>query len=364
MGDTTSLYVLELYEIYRHTGNTSFIVVKWPSAQRAVHWMIANAMGNDTYGLPQRLQTTYDHFGFDTRRTVVYNGHIYLAALTAAERMASLVGDGETASSVRAALALAQARLTTPTSNGGPLWNGTKKFWHAHSETSTQIFTDSLYGQMLSHSILQNFTVDPAFLSQHLAYEWERNQDAFGMRVLNDPVQEDAVWMNGPPTWTYLQLALGSLGQDAALEPLRRMSENFRTRLNDMWNLRALTHTDGSMPHPETTRTIELGAPREQGHYAFMLTDLFLIPLLSGMVVDMASESVQLAFTPMYAAPYTLPMLLANVEGSISATVGGNFTVAVAFGTLTLHAGGLSINGDVYPRAVNLAAGQSVTWSV
>ena len=66
----------------------------------------------------------------------------------------------------------------------------------------------------------------------------------------------------------------------------------------------------------------------------------------------------------MYAAPYTLPMLLANVEGSISATVGGNFTVAVAFGTLTLHAGGLSINGDVYPRAVNLAAGQSVTWSV
>ena len=67
------------------------------------------------------------------------------------------------------------------------------------------------------------------------------------------------------------------------------MSENFRTRLNDMWNLRALTHTDGSMPHPETTRTIELGAPREQGHYAFMLTDLFLIPLLSGMVEDMAS---------------------------------------------------------------------------
>ena len=26
------------------------------------------------------------------------------------------------------------------------------------------------------------------------------------MRVLNDPVQEDSIWMNGPPTWTYLQV--------------------------------------------------------------------------------------------------------------------------------------------------------------
>ena len=55
----------------------------------------------------------------------------------------------------------------------------------------------------------------------------------------------------------------------------------------------------GSMPHPETTRPIELGAPREQGHYGFMLTDLFLLPLLSGQVVDMASEGVQLRLDPM-----------------------------------------------------------------
>ena len=52
------------------------------------------------------------------------------------------------------------------------------------------------------------------------------------------------------------------------------------------------------MPHPETTRPIELGAPREQGHYGFMLTDLFLLPLLSGQVVDMASEGVQLRLDP------------------------------------------------------------------
>ena len=61
--------------------------------------------------------------------------------------------------------------------------------------------------------------------------------------------QEDSIWMNGPPTWTYLQLAIGKISHEQALEPFKRMSENFRTRLKDQWNLRALTHTDGSMPH-------------------------------------------------------------------------------------------------------------------
>ena len=78
--------------------------------------------------------------------------------------------------------------------------------------------------------------------------------------------------MNGPPTWTYLQLAMGVKSRDEAFEPFKRMSENFRTRLRDPWNLRALTHTDGSVAPAETKRAIELGAPREQGHYGFMLT--------------------------------------------------------------------------------------------
>ena len=168
--------------------------------------------------------------------------------------------------------------------------------------------------------------------------------------------------MNGPPTWSYLQVALGKMGIEQALEPLRRMSENFRSRLRDMWNLRALTHTDGSGANPETTRPVELGAPREQGHYGFMLTDLFLYPLLSGQVVDMASTGVQLRLAPLFPAPYTLPVLISGCEGSISATTDGNFTLAVAFGKLELHAGGLVVEGKPYSVAVSLAAGESVSW--
>ena len=125
--------------------------------------MIGNAQSIKTnessYGLPQRLATTYDHFGFHTHNTVAYNGHIYLTALVAVEAMANVMGDTATATSAAKALALGKAKLMQPTSNGGPLWDGEKKFWHCHSDTDTQIFTDTLYGQMLAHHHLQNYTV-------------------------------------------------------------------------------------------------------------------------------------------------------------------------------------------------------------
>lgn len=171
MGDTTSLYLLEMYELLRHNGNKTFIQEQWPSAKRAVDWMIGNA--NATYGLPQRLATTYDHFGFHTHTTVTYNAHIYLTALAAVEAMATdVMQDTATVTACAKASALAKAKLIAPTSAGGPLWDGDKKFWHAHSDTATQIFTDTLYGQMLAHHHLQNYTLPMEMLEQHLAYEW------------------------------------------------------------------------------------------------------------------------------------------------------------------------------------------------
>lgn len=293
---------------------------------------------------------------------VAYNAHVYLVALRAVIAMAELLNDAATAKAARSAFELGAAQLVKPTSEGGPLWNSSRNYFHAHSDNSTQIFTDTLYGQMLSHHVFQNFTLPSTYLSSHLAYEWKRNADEFGMRVINDPIQEDSIWMNGPPTWTYLQLALGELPAAAAWEPFKRMSENFRSRLRDMWNLRALTHTDGTNKNPETTRPIELGAPREQGHYGFMLTDLFLLPLLSGQTVDLGATGVQLSFAPVYPPPYSLPLLVLGCEGTISAATNGTVTVAVAFGRLQLHAGGLSVGGRLYAGPVKLEAGQSVSW--
>ena len=354
MGDTTTLYLIEMYELLLHRGDVAWLREKWPSARRAVVWMIDNA--EQGRGLPQFLQTTYDHFGFDKRPMVVYNAHIYLTALYAVGAMADVLGDANMSTWVAAAGKAGAAKLTRAAEDGGPLWNKTKAFFLAHSETNTQVFTDTLYGQMLSHHIANgSFTLPTKYLSSHLAYEWAENVDLYGMRVLSSPIQEDSIWMNGPPTWTYLQLAIGELNASMALEPLRRMSENFRSRINDMWNLRALTHTQ-----TEGTE-LEHGQPREQGHYAFMLTDLFLLPLLSGQAVNMVEGALTLA--PKFDAPYCVPVLIAGCEATLAATSAGRFTIVVAFGELKLAPRGLVASECVYPDAVWLRGGESLEWS-
>jgi hypothetical protein len=45
MGDTTTLFVLELLEILQHTGDLTFITKMWPSAKRALEWCMTNANG-------------------------------------------------------------------------------------------------------------------------------------------------------------------------------------------------------------------------------------------------------------------------------------------------------------------------------
>eukprot|EP00912_Choanoflagellata_sp_UC4_P002296 UC4_evm1s1444 len=179
MGDTTSLYLLEMYEILLHSGNLSFIKNQWNSAKRAIDWMILNA---GDLGLPQKLATTYDHFGFYRRTTVVYNAHIYLTSLEAARKMADILGDFTVYEKVSKAISKGQAKLVEPKPSG-PLWNSSIGFFTAHSETTTQVFTDSLYGQMLSHHFFNGtLMIDEDILHKHLTYEWQQNQDKYGMR--------------------------------------------------------------------------------------------------------------------------------------------------------------------------------------
>jgi hypothetical protein len=91
-----------------------------------------------------------------------------------------------------------------------------------------------------------------------------------------------------------------------------------------------------------------------------MLTDLFLLPLLSGQVVDMPNGKLDI--NPMFKAPYVLPVLISNCEGSIEVTADGKMTLAVAFGALQLPVKGLSVSGSACPHAVDLKAGESMTW--
>ena len=116
MGDTTSLFVLEVFELWRQGADTAataaLLQSLYPSVRKAVQWMVANA-AKDGYNLPQYLTTTYDHFGWERQRGVVYNAHIYLVSLRAGQELAKAAADAETEARARVAIALAQAAVVS-----------------------------------------------------------------------------------------------------------------------------------------------------------------------------------------------------------------------------------------------------------
>jgi non-lysosomal glucosylceramidase len=356
MGDTTTLFVVEVAEWWRNTGDAEAARARYPAVAAALGWLLRNA---NATALPSYLTTTYDHFGFERHETVAYNAFVYLAALAAGAELADAAGDVAMAAACRAGIARGEPATTAL------LWNSTRGFYRAWADAppaapANAIFTDTLYGAMIAHAHGLGWPTDPARLAAHLAVEWATNADAFGMRVISDPVLEDSIWMNGPPTISYLNLALPArrplapAAVDAALEPLRRMVENYRTRLGDLWNLRALTHseTEGD--------ALEHGGPREQGHYGFALTAQFILPLLAGQQTRL--DKGALAFAPLFEPPFVLPVLLLGMEATLEANA-TSWRLAVAFGSLRLPAGGLSAGADVCADAVDLGPGDSVAWA-
>jgi hypothetical protein len=180
------------------------------------------------------------------------------------------------------------------------------------------------------------------------------------LRKLGIDTQDDTQWLGGGPTWSYVGLALGEAASgltiDEALEPTRRTIENHRTRLADWWNLVGLTAgPDWPMP----------GYPWITSHYGFALPTWYLPYILSGQKSDIAHGS--LTFGPLYQVPFVLPLLLPGTTGTVAAEAAGaagtKFTVSLAFGTLSLPAGGLVVNSVAYPHAFALAAGESISWS-
>jgi hypothetical protein len=109
--------------------------------------------------------------------------------LNAAKVLAATAGDTASLATIDKSYTLAQSAIVDP----ARLWNETEKFFRCHTkdggEGDNQIFTDSLYGQMLSHHHFGgNFTLDKTFLESHLKYEWEKNEDTYGMRCAKNAV--------------------------------------------------------------------------------------------------------------------------------------------------------------------------------
>ena len=70
MGDTTTLWVVELLELWRSSGDGELLAELYPIASRALQWLMANAA---PLGLPEKLYSTYDILWLDAYNTTAYN---------------------------------------------------------------------------------------------------------------------------------------------------------------------------------------------------------------------------------------------------------------------------------------------------
>jgi non-lysosomal glucosylceramidase len=365
MGDTTTLWIVELFEVWRNTADDSLLAELWPVAARAISWTATNAA---EIGLPWKLYSTYDILWLDGYNTTSYNAMLYLAALRAGAILAAAVNDTATGALAASALARAEAAVQTL------LWDnstGTGGHFRAYSwNNDSAVMADTLYGQVIATGLGLGWLAPPAQLGAHLATEVARNGNPYGFRAVTGRVSpppggqtpnDDANWQQAGPDWSALALALipegaspAGVNLTAALEPARMSLENWRERVRSLWNICGITSTD--TPANEALQ----GMPTVTSHYGFQLVSYWILPILAGQVVNLPAGS--LTFTPALSCPLNLPMLLAGTTGTISCDAGGVFTVSVAFGSLTLPPGGLVANGRAYPSAVDLGAGESVTW--
>lgn len=371
MGDVSSVWVLGVLELYQ-TGAMAgsdaaaakaLVQAVWPQVLGALRWQLSTTTNADAPGLPAYLVCTYDIEVLEHYPTTTYNSFLHLAMMKAVAVLADVVGDAATGATARDAFTrgLSAVRLQ--------LWNATAGAFRAFATkgppTTMPVMSDCLYGATIAHSLGLGLMWDgpPADFASHLALEESANGNDFGLVVLTgrdtaEPFAsiDETEWGMAAPTWSYIGLAGAGLGVDEALAVPQRFFDNVRLRLRDQWNLAGL-YSGANWTQYSTN---DDGQAWCTNHYGMALTHFYIHLALSGQQVNLPRGT--LSFLPRYSEPFSLPLLLAGATGTVSAAADGTYTVALAFGSLTLPAGGLSVNGRAYASAVSLVRGQSVSW--
>jgi len=341
--------------------------------------MISNAKTNNQ-GLPYRLTCTYDIINFEQYDTTTFNSMIYLATMQACRSMAKVMGDSATLNLCTDALQVGQTNIIKY------LWNNTMNYFRAYSGGNA-IMGDCLYGQMIAHHLGLGWSVDTEKIKMHLAAELKYNGDQYGIKVVtgrhNPPPlditpgsslrvkqgmkkmvelrdrygydgQDDVLWLGAAPDWSYLQIATQNSAIATALQPTEKQLVNLRDRLRDLWNIVGIMTASDWGPDDSIH-----GMPYVTSHYGFVMTDYYLLTVLSGQQTNIPGGSLK--FNPVYDCPFNVPLLIVNTTGVVSCS-NGMYKVSISYGKLSLPANGLSVNGKPYPQVVSLVAGQSVTW--
>ena len=353
MGDVTSIFILETLELYRWTNDSAFLKDMYPHVVAGIKWQLSVS---SSFGLPEHLECTYDIPNMSQYPTTTFNSFLHLAVLRACAELALVMNDSTTYNLCYEPYGKAVSQIN-------------EMLWYSDSDETgyflaytggqgeKAIFADALYGQVLAFTYGLGPLYNISEMQKHLDSEVRLADTPYGLRMLTgrEPLtnsQDNAIWMGGSQDWSVLKLWLGT-DPDEALIQSQKSLNHVRETLHDQWNTHGLYGGDGYGVG---------GKPWITAHYGFHMVLWHLPFAFSGQYADL-SKGV-LLFAPKIRAPFSLPVLLPKILGSVSGVPQESgkiaYTLTLSLGSLSLNE--LSVNGVQYPGNVSILAGQSVQW--
>jgi uncharacterized protein (DUF608 family) len=309
MGDVTTVFILETLELYRWTNDLAFLKDMYPHVLAGVKWQLSVS---SSFGLPEHLQCTYDIPGMDQYPTTTFNSFMHLAALRACMELGLIMNDTVTYTTCYESYVIAVKQINQLLWYNDGLETGYfLAYTGGHGEKA--IFADALYGQVLAFTYGLGALYNISTMQQHLDSEVRLADTPYGLRMLTgrQPLtvsQDNTIWMGGSQDWSVLNLWLNVDPDDALIQSKKGLS-HVRETLRDQWNTHGLYAGDGYGVGGKSWNT---------AHYGFHMVLWHLPFALSGQYTDLPKGV--LLFSPKVRVPFTLPILIPNIFGSISAT--------------------------------------------
>ena len=357
MADVNTLFIAEVYELWAWTNDTAFLQELYPAVRKAAQWQIHVSPD----GLPPHLLNTYDLLELDAFQYATFNAALHLLAMQATMRLAAHMDD-------RALYDLAHLSFT----NGSALmeallWNATAHYYSSWYDPLHPghgvVFSDALYGQVVAYTLGLGALLPVEHIAAHLLAEEAHNDSPYGLiaQTGREPLsdsQDNSIWMGGSQDWTALALRLEAFNASRAFSQGQKGMDNWRLRLNDQWNVWGLAGGMGLGMD---------GLHWATSHYGFHMV-LWHTPFAVSGQTYFAPNGT-LSFAPRLQPPYTLPVLIPNVLGTLQAgapDAGSDmvqYVLSITAGTGEVTLRSLQVNGCSAGNVpLTAARGKSFSW--
>ena len=357
-------YILAILQVWKAQGVAvkPWIEKMYPSVRSAVMWQLNRS---SACGLPTRLETSYDWFGFANADVAAYNAFMHIASLKAAGVLAAVIGDEELGPALRVGVERAQAAVA------GLLWrepssSSPASYYRATaslpasgrrgSSSADTLLTDTLYGQAWAHHLGLGWLIPADTVRDHLASELLFSGTAQGLLVMFNATtprsryHDNMYWEGGSFGWSVLQLysmrsissSKGGIEQPEHSSNVRQYKDamgpgahavltKYHVGLADIWNWRDLS-AGPNTPCLDAVGGASSARPWCNGHYGRQLVGWMLPNAVAGLGLtrgnvgagehNHSASLTTIRFDPVVGAPATILFVGPGALGVLVAASG------------------------------------------